>query len=145
MTDPNAAALRGLARRKEAEEAVSTSSLKWLNGLVSQSDMYEENKQVDSLVSHFSSAHNHSFIPQAVLKEFHQGALEVAEHKELVGDLFVLGDVLGDQFDTLEEVVGNVPAPDDPLVVEEQKHEVDVPPEEPGPKVGTNVGGIKVG
>ena len=154
MTDPNAAALRGLARRKEAEEAVSTSSLKWLNGLVSQSDMYEENKQVDSLVSHFSSAHKHSFIPQAVLKEFHQGALEVAEHKELVGDLFVLGDVLGDQFDTLEEVVGNVPAPDDPLVVEEQKHEVDgeegkhevdVPPEEPGPKVGTNVVAIKVG
>ena len=151
MTDPNAAALRGLARRKEAEEAVSTSSLKWLNGLVSQSDMYEENKQVDSpFVSHFSSVYKHSFIPQAVLKEFHQGALEVAEHRELVGDLFVLGD----QFDTLEEVVGDVPAPDDPLVVEEQKHEVDgeegkhevdVPPEEPGPKVGTNVVAIKVG
>ena len=149
MTNPNTAALRGLARRKEAEEAVSTSSLKWLNGLVSQSDMYEENKQVDSLVSHFSSAYKHSFIPQAVLKEFHQGALEVAEHKELVGDLFVLGD----QFDTLEEVVGDVPAPDDPLVEEQKhevdgeegKHEVDVPPEEPGPKVGTNVGASKVG
>ena len=86
------------------------------------------------------------------MKEYHQGALEVAEHRELVGDLFVLGD----QFDTLEEVVGDVPAPDDPLVavVEEQKHEVDgeegkhevdVPPEEPGPKVGTNVVAIKVG
>jgi hypothetical protein len=153
MTNPNTAALRGLARRKEAEEAVSTSSLQWLNGLVSQSDMYEANKQVDSpFVSHFSFVYKHSFIPQAVLKEFHQGALEVAEHRELVGDLFVLGD----QFDTLEEVVGDVPAPDDPLVavVEEQKHEVDgeegkhevdVPPEEPGPKVGTNVVATKVG
>ena len=88
-----------------------------------------------------------------MLKEFHQGALEVAEHRELVGDLFVLGD----QFVTeLEEVVGDVTAPDDPLaaVVEEQKHvvageegkhEVDVPPEEPGPKVGTNVVSTKVG
>jgi hypothetical protein len=87
-----------------------------------------------------------------VLKEYHQGALEVAEHRELVGDLFVLGD----QFDTLEEVVGDVTAPDDPLVAvveeekhvvagEEQKHEVDVPPEEPGPKVGTNVVSTKVG
>ena len=28
---------------------------------------------------------------------------------------------------------------------EEGKHEVDVPPEEPGPKVGTNVVAIKVG
>jgi hypothetical protein len=99
-----------------------------------------------------------------VLKEYHQGALEVAEHRELVGDLFVIGD----QFDTeLEEVVGDVTAPDDPLAAvveeqkhvvageeqkhavagEEQKHVVDgaVPPEEPGPKVGTNVVSTKVG
>ena len=98
-----------------------------------------------------------------MLKEYHQGALEVAEHRELVGDLFVLGD----QFDTLEEVVGDVTAPDDPLAAvveeqkhvvageeqkhavagEEQKHVVDgaVPPEEPGPKVGTNVVSTKVG
>ena len=97
------------------------------------------------------------------MKEYHQGALEVAEHRELVGDLFVLGD----QFDTLEEVVGDVTAPDDPLAAvveeqkhvvageeqkhavagEEQKHVVDgaVPPEEPGPKVGTNVVSTKVG
>ena len=79
-----------------------------------------------------------------MLKEYHTGALEVAEHRELVGNLFVIGD----QFDTeLEEAAGDVTAPDDPLaaVVEEQKHEVDVPPEEPGPKVGTNVVAIKVG
>ena len=99
-----------------------------------------------------------------MLKEYHQGALEVAEHRELVGNLFVIGD----QFDTeLEEVVGDVTAPDDPLVAvveeqkhvvageeqkhavagEEQKHVVDgaVPPEEPGPKVGTNVVSTKVG
>ena len=96
------------------------------------------------------------------MKEYHQGALEVAEHRELVGDLFVLGD----QFVTeLEEVVGDVTAPDDPLAAvveeqkhvvageeqkhavagEEQKHVVDVPPEEPGPKVGTNVVSTKVG
>ena len=89
------------------------------------------------------------------MKEYHQGALEVAEHRELVGNLFVIGD----QFDTeLEEVVGDVTAPDDPLAAvveeqkhvvagEEQKHVVDgaVPPEEPGPKVGTNVVSTKVG
>ena len=64
MTNPNTAALRGLARRKEAEEAVSTSSLQWLNGLVTQSDLYEANKQVDSpFLFHFSFVYQHSFIP----------------------------------------------------------------------------------
>ena len=99
-----------------------------------------------------------------MLKEYHQGALEVAEHRELVGNLFVIGD----QFDTeLEEAAVDVTAPDDPLAAvveeqkhvvageeqkhavagEEQKHVVDgaVPPEEPGPKVGTNVVSTKVG
>ena len=99
-----------------------------------------------------------------MLKEYHTGALDQAEARELVGNLYLIGD----QFDTeLDEAAGDVTAPDDPLAAvveeqkhvvageeqkhavagEEQKHVVDgaVPPEEPGPKVGTNVVSTKVG
>ena len=61
MTNSSTAALRCLARRKEAEEAVTAASLQWLNGLVTQSDLYEASKQVDSpflfhLVSYINTA-----------------------------------------------------------------------------------------
>jgi hypothetical protein len=55
-----------------------------------------------------------------VLKEYHTGALEQAEARELVGNLYLIGD----QFDTeLDEAAGDVTAPDDPLQAggEEQK------------------------
>ena len=100
-----------------------------------------------------------------MLKEYHTGALDQAEARELVGSLFLVGD----QFDPeLDVTAGDVTtAPDDPLqgveqageeqkhVVaggEEQKHVVAraVSPEaeEPGPtqpKVETNVVSAKVG
>jgi hypothetical protein len=105
-----------------------------------------------------------------VLKEYHTGALDQAEARELVGSLYLVGD----QFDTeLDEAAGDVTtAPDDPLQAggeeqkhvvagggeqkhvvaggEEQKHVVAraVSPEDPGPtqpKVGTNVVSAKVG
>ena len=63
MTNSSTAALRCLARRKEAEEAVTAASLQWLNGLVTQSDLYEASKQVDSpFLFHFSFVYQHSFI-----------------------------------------------------------------------------------
>jgi hypothetical protein len=63
MTNSSTAALRCLARRKEAEEAVTAASLQWLNGLVTQSDLYEASKQVDSpFLFHFSFVYQHSSI-----------------------------------------------------------------------------------
>ena len=101
-----------------------------------------------------------------MLKEYHTGALDQAEARELVGSLFLVGP---DQFDPeLDVAAGDVTtAPDDPLqgveqageeqkhVVaggEEQKHvvarAVSAEAEEPGPtqpKVETNVVLAKVG
>ena len=92
-----------------------------------------------------------------MLKEYHTGALDQAEARELVGSLFLVGP--GHQFDPeLDVAAGDVTtAPDDPFQGveqageeqaggEEQKHVVAraVSPEaeEPGPtqtKVETNV------
>ena len=90
-----------------------------------------------------------------MLKEYHTGALDQAEARELVGSLFLVGD----QFDPeLDVTAGDVTtAPDDPLqgveqAAEEQKHvvarAVPAEAEEPGPtqpKVETNVVLAKVG
>ena len=60
-----------------------------------------------------------------MLKEYHTGALDQAEARELIGSLYLVGS---DQFDTeLDEAAGDVTtAPDDPLQAggEEQKHVV---------------------
>ena len=98
-----------------------------------------------------------------MLKEYHTGALDQAEARELIGSLYLVGS---DQFDTeLDEAAGDVTtAPDDPLQAggeeqkhvvageEEQKHvvarAVSAEAEEPGPtqpKVETNVVSAKVG
>ena len=98
-----------------------------------------------------------------MLKEYHTGALDQAEARELIGSLYLVGS---DQFDTeLDEAAGDVTtAPDDPLQAggeeqkhvvaggEEQKHvvarAVSAEAEEPGPtqpKVETNVVLAKVG
>ena len=97
-----------------------------------------------------------------MLKEYHTGALDQAEARELVGSLFLVGP--GHQLDPeLDVAAGDVTtAPDDPLQVGEQKHvvageeeqkhvvarAVSAEAEEPGPtqpKVETNVVLAKVG
>ena len=58
---PSTAALRCLQRRREAEEAVTAAAMQWLSGLVTQSDLYEATKQVDSpFLFHFSFVYQHS-------------------------------------------------------------------------------------
>ena len=45
-SQPSTAALRSLQRRRDAEAAVATASMSWLNNCLTQSDLYEAVKQV---------------------------------------------------------------------------------------------------